>query len=186
MRTFRVVAPRSGHRASRLCLRVLLIAGVERRACRAATIPPKRLAVRPSQSLGMFDPVQSARLTAGGELADRKFGGRGVREEASTGAVLWGRGGECGVCAGSSRAHKYSAETYTESVQKTSVQDRSRVSPAFGAKPGERECVCVGELFFGEGGESAEFAQDRGGGIALGITRTRRIQNLYTSRSPRR
>ena len=28
----------------------------------------------------------------------------------------------------------------------------------------ERECVCVfGELFFGEGGESAEFAQDRGG-----------------------
>ena len=67
----------SGHRASRLCLRVLLIAGVERRACRAATIPPKRLAVRPSQSLGMFDPVQSARLTAGGELADRKFGGAG-------------------------------------------------------------------------------------------------------------
>ena len=91
----------------------------------------------------MFDPVQSARLTAGGELADRKFGGRGVREEASTRAVLWGRGGECGVCAGSSRAHKYSAETYTESVYVTSVQDRSRVSPAFGAKPGERESVCV-------------------------------------------
>ena len=82
-----------------------------------------------------------------------------MREEASTRAVSLGR---VRVFA-QDRAHEYSAETYTESVYVTSVQDRSRVSPAFGAKPGERECVCVGELFFGEGGESAEFAQDRGG-----------------------
>ena len=111
----------------------------------------------------MFDPVQLGRLTAGclwGACRPQDPGRRGVREEASTRAVLWGESAEFAQ----DRAHEYSAETYTESVYVTSVPDRSRVSPAFGAKPGERECVCVGELFFGEGGESAEFAQDRGGG----------------------
>ena len=119
----------------------------------------------------MFDPVQSGRLTAGclwGACRPQDPGRRGVREEASTRAVLWGESAEFAQ----DRAHEYSAETYTESVYVTSVPDRSRVSPAFGAKPGERVCVCWRAVLWGRRGECGVCAGSRGGEIALGSTRT--------------